>query len=261
MASAGSGPLGARLGWAYRLAWLAVALAISIGSLRAVWAFTIDDAGISYAYAKHLAEGEGPVAVVGGPWIEGYSNPLWVFLLVPVHLVGLPIAAAAKVLGALFFGLGVAAGMAWLALSEGRSWRTIGAVEAAFAIAVTLCAELAVWVPAGLENALFMALLLAMFWLDAREAEQPGAFGASGLCAFGLSITRPEAVMYAAPLVAIKLVQAWRGREPVRQARTAVLSFVVPLAVYHVGHYLVFRELVPNTYYAKPPWQGGAEYL
>jgi hypothetical protein len=245
----------------YRLVLLALVAVAGVHALSQVWHFTIDDAGISYAYARHLAEGEGPVAVVGGPWIEGYSNPLWVFLLVPVHLAGLPIAEAAKGLGALLFALGLAAGMAWLALSEGRSWRTIGAVEAAFAIAVVLCAELAVWVPAGLENALFTALLLGMFWLDAREAEHPEAFGASGLCAFALSITRPEAVMYAAPLIAIKGVQAWRGLEPARQARTAVLSFVVPLVVYHVGHYLVFHELVPNTYYAKPSWQGGSAYL
>jgi hypothetical protein len=245
----------------YRAMLLALVVGAGVHALSAVWHFTIDDAGISYAYARHLAEGEGPVAVVGGPWIEGYSNALWVFLLVVVHLVGLPIASAAKVLGAVFLGLGLAAGAAWLAISQGRSWRTIGAVEAAFAIAVVLCAELAVWVPAGLENALFMALLLGMFWLDAREAEQPEAFGASGLCAFALSITRPEGLMYAAPLVAIKLVQAWRGREPLRQARTAVLSFVAPLVVYHVAHYLVFHELVPNTYYAKPSWQGGPEYL
>lgn len=249
------------LALAYRAVLLALVAWAGVQALSQVWHFTIDDAGISYAYARHLAEGEGPVAVVGGPWIEGYSNPLWVFLLALVHLVGLPITEGAKVLGALLLALGLAAGAAWLAISEGRSWRTIGAVEAAFAIAVVLCAELAVWVPAGLENALFMALLLALFWLDAREAEHPEAFGASGLCAFALSITRPEAAMYAAPLVAIKLVQAWRGREPVRQALTAVLAFVLPLGVYHVGHYLVFHEVVPNTYYAKPPWTGGAAYL
>src|SRR5262245_31391743 len=72
-------------------------------SLRAVWAFTIDDAGISYAYAKHLAEGDGPVAVVGGPWVEGYSNPLWVLLLIPLHWLGVELPVAAKLLGALLF--------------------------------------------------------------------------------------------------------------------------------------------------------------
>jgi len=51
--------------------------------LRAVWPFTIDDARISCAHAQHLAEGRGPVAVVGGPWVEGYSNPLWSFCSCP----------------------------------------------------------------------------------------------------------------------------------------------------------------------------------
>lgn len=246
---------------AYRVALVALVGAAGAHALSQVWHFTIDDAGISYAYAKHLADGDGPVAVVGGPWIEGYSNPLWVFLLAGVHFVGLSIPVAAKLLGASLFAVGVAAGAAWLAVSEARSGRSIGAIEAGFAIGVALCAELIVWAPAGLENALFMALLLAMVWLDAREAEHPEAFGGSGLCAFALSITRPEAALYAAPLVAIKLVQAWRGREPMRQAWTAVLLFVVPLALYHVGHLLVFHELVPNTYYAKPSSGGGARYL
>jgi len=256
----------------YRLALLAVVVAASVHALSAVWHFTIDDAGISYAYAKHLADGHGPVAAIGGPWIEGYSNPLWVFLLLPTHWLGLEMGGAAKALGALLFAVGLGAGMAWLARAGSpaatpagrahvRSWRSFGAPGAGFALGAALCAELMVWVPAGLENALFSALLLGLCALDAREAENPEAFGASGLCAFALSITRPEAVMYAAPLVAIKLVQALRGREPMRRARTAVLLFVVPLALYHVGHYLVFHELVPNTYYAKPSWRGGPEYL
>ncbi|HTV21903.1 MAG TPA: hypothetical protein VMG12_24605 [Polyangiaceae bacterium] len=261
--SAGAHAWGYRrvLSIAYRVALIAVVVVAAVHALSAVWHFTIDDAGISYAYAKHLAQGEGPVAVVGGPWIEGYSNPLWVFLLVPLQLVGLPLAVAAKWLGALLFGLGLAAGIGFVARVDGRPWRAFGAPEAAFAVGVALCAELVVWVPAGLENALFSALLLGMLWLDAREAQRPEAFPLSALCAFGLAITRPEAVMYAAPLVAIKLVQALRGREPMRQARRAALLFGVPLVVYHLGHYLVFHELVPNTYYAKPSWHGGPEYL
>ena len=57
--------------------------------------------------------------------------------------------------------------------------------------------------------------------------------------------------MYAGPLFAIKLVQALRKREPWRQVITAVAFCLAPLVAYHVVHYLVFGELVPNTYYAK----------
>jgi hypothetical protein len=254
----------ARAAWGYRLLLLVPVVASASFALRSVWSFTIDDAGISYAYAKHLAEGQGPVAVVGGPWVEGYSNPLWVLLLAALHVLGLDLPVAAKWLGAASFALGLGVGCAFVALASGRRPREPGAASACFAIVFALCLELVVWVPAGLENALFGALLLGLAFLDARESETPTAFAASGLAAFALSITRPEAAMYAAPLVLVKVGRSLARREPMRQARTATLLFVVPLALYHAGHYVVFGQLVANTYWAKPPdetWDKGLEYL
>lgn len=248
----------------YRVLLLALVVGAGLWSLNAVWSFTIDDAGISYAYARHIADGHGPVAAVGGPRIEGYSNPLWVFLLVPVHWLGLPIPELAKALGAGLFAAALLAGVSYISSVERRTWRSFGAGEACFVLVSALCLEVAVWVPAGLENALFGALLLGMIALDAREHADPTAFGSSGLCAFGLSITRPEAALYVAPLLLIKLGYALLGREPMRQAKTALLSFAVPFALYHVGHFLVFGELLPNTYRAKPggsDWLRGFDYL
>lgn len=45
--------------------------------------FYIEDAGISFAYARNLAQGDGLVSYPGGERVEGYSNALWVFLLEP----------------------------------------------------------------------------------------------------------------------------------------------------------------------------------
>ena len=249
---------------AYRLLLLAAVGVLVAWALSAVWAFTIDDAGISYAYAKHIAEGLGPVATPGGPRVEGYSNPLWVFLLVPFHWLGLSIPAVAKGLGTAAFVLALLAGSATVALADGRRASALGAGEAAFAAACAAYLELVVWVPAGLENALFVLALLGMVFLDARESEDGACLPLSGLAAFALSITRPEGVLYAAPLVLLKLVGAWRRREPPRQALGAALSFVALFCLYHAAHYLVFAELVPNTYYAKPvgrSWAKGYDYL
>lgn len=248
----------------YRLLLLALGVWVGWRSLAAVWPFTIDDAGISYAYAKHLAAGDGPVAAVGGPWVEGYSNALWVFLLVPFQWLGAPLPDVAKVLGVLLFAASVAVGVGLLALNDERRFRSFGALDAGVAIAMAGCLELAVWVVAGLENALFAFLTLLLAWLDARESKAPSRIGASGLAAFALCITRPEGAMYAAPLFAIKLVQALRKREPWRQLVTAAALCFAPLVAYHIAHYFVFGELVPNTYYAKPgsrEWSRGYTYL
>lgn len=259
-----SGQLAAVL---YRLLLLSLAAWVCWRSLEAVWPFTIDDAGISYAYAKHIAAGHGPVAAVGGPWVEGYSNALWVFLLVPFEWLGLPLPVVAKVLGVILFAATLTVGAALIGLigrDDEPRWRRFGAVEAAFALALALCLEGVVWVVAGLESSLFSFLMLLLAWQDARESKTPSSIGASGLVAFALCITRPEGVMYAAPLLAIKLVQSLRQREPWRQAVSAAVFLLVPLITYQIIHYLVFSELVPNTYYAKPgsrDWSRGYAYL
>ncbi len=58
----------------------------------------IDDAGISFAYARNLVHGHGLVSQPGVPPVEGYSNFLWVLmvaLLYAARLFALPWAAKA----------------------------------------------------------------------------------------------------------------------------------------------------------------------
>ena len=52
--------------------------------------FFIEDAGISFAYARNFVDGEGFATYAGGPRVEGFSNPLWTFLIALLYAVGLP---------------------------------------------------------------------------------------------------------------------------------------------------------------------------
>src|SRR6185295_10240983 len=151
-----------------------------------------------------------------------------------------------KLLGVLAFAAANLAAFGFIAVTEGRRARAFGAVEVWLAVLGATCLELVVWVPAGLENALFAALLLGMLFLDARESQEPERWGLSGLAGFGLAITRPEGAMYAAPIVLFKLLRALGRREPRRQALGAATLFAAPLALYHLGHFLVFRHWLPN---------------
>lgn len=54
-----------------------------------LWGFTLDDAFISLQYARNLAEGRGLV-FNPGERVEGFSNPLWVFLLSALGAAGMP---------------------------------------------------------------------------------------------------------------------------------------------------------------------------
>jgi hypothetical protein len=242
---------------------LALVVAVWRHCLQAVWPFTIDDAGISYAYAKHLGEGQGPVAVVGGPWVEGYSNPLWVFVLVPFQWLGFELPQVGKVLGVLALALAALFGASAISTGAGR-WRSWGALHALFALALGCCLEIVVWTVAGLENALFWALLAGLAYGDARERQVRNARGLSGLLAFGLCITRPEGLLYVAPWVALRLVQALRRPDERRAAARALLLWLGPLLLYHALHLLVFRHWLPNTFLAKSSrwvWKDGFNYL
>lgn len=235
----------------YRVGLLGVALWLVGGALSAVWRFTIDDSGISYAYAKHLATGLGPVAAPGAPWVEGYSNALWVFLLVPFQWLSLPLAEVSKWLGVLAFGATLAAGV-WLLCKEyGRRLGT-AALAALWIVWLGTCADVVVWVVAGLENALLGALLIGLVLADRRRRERPDRFPWASLLGFGLCITRPEGIMYSAPVLALQGWDVLCGRLSWRAVRRSALWFVVPFVTYHLVHYAVFGEWVANTYYAKP---------
>lgn len=254
------------LPWSQVLPWVVATLVVvpfAYVALNSAWHFTIDDSGISFAYAKHLAEGEGFVAAVGGPRVEGYSNALWVFLLVPFSWLGLPLPAVSKGLGVLGLALTIWAG-AGLILRTRPKALDGPLLTALWALSMVVCLEVAVWTVAGLENALLSALLMGMVYFDAREHDQPSRFPLSGIAAFLLCITRPEGPAYALPLLALKGAIAWRRPNLRRQFVRAVLWFAVPLFVYHAVHFALFREFVPNTYFAKPQSKSlakGAKYL
>ncbi|HNS73548.1 MAG TPA: hypothetical protein PKI81_09100, partial [bacterium] len=64
-----------------------------------LWPATLDDAFISYRYARHLVEGHGLV-FNPGERVEGFSNLLWVLLLSPFIALGWEAETASKLIGA-----------------------------------------------------------------------------------------------------------------------------------------------------------------
>lgn len=225
-------------GWvrgAGALGVLALALVLQLPS----WSWVVEDAGISFSYARSLAEGWGPVPQVGGEVVEGYSNPLWVALLALGLWGGVDPFTLAPVLG--LVGVWTAAlAVGWRGRLAGRE-----AEGGAMALLVAGSAVLAIWAQSGLENGLFAALLgLGALGLDPRASRwlAPLAF-------LGLALTRPEGVAYGAVglLAGLALGRAtWRDR-----AVAWGLGFLAPLAAYGAMHQATFGLPLPATYYAK----------
>jgi len=223
--------------------------------------FFIEDAGISFAYARNLVNGDGLATYAGGPRVEGYSNPTWTFLIAILYAVGLPMFTTAKVLGWLFgvMTLPFVWGLTRRALpdrGDAPFHRDNLALIAPFALAINV--QFVVWNSSGLENSLFCFLLATALYRCVIELEDQRKPLSAALF-FLLCISRPEGIMYT--MVALGL-RAWhalfseeaKGRtlwERVGVVGPWLCVLLVPLVAYHAWRYWYFAWEFPNTYYAK----------
>lgn len=221
-------------------------------SLR-TWAFTTDDAYITLRYARNFLNGHGLVFNPGGARIEGFSNPLLLFVsLLPLG-AGVDPIPVIKVLSAV--SLPGALVSTWVLARRlgGGVWPSLAAVAV-----VGSFPGVVYWAYSGLETMLYLALVSGGAALLAggtagttrRQAVWGGVL--LGLAAW----TRVEGGLFAFVAAAGCAVYWVRHRHttahfwcliPITVAGIALLGF--RLAYY--GHVL------PNTYYCKSsgePW-------
>jgi hypothetical protein len=202
----------------------------------------VDDAGITFTYARNLAAGHGLVSQPGLPPVEGFSNFLWMLTLVPSFLLGLfhPVIVPKLVSLALLAGSFILLDRGLFALTGSR------AVSLVTLLLLAVCSPFVIWTVSGLENPLYAFLLCLLFWLIVRERET-GAFPlAAGAVAVGLALTRPEGILFAPLYPLLTLTKGGWSRINRYAAVFALL----------LGGFLLFRwsyfgDLYPNTFYAK----------
>jgi hypothetical protein len=215
----------------------------------------VDDAGISFAYARNLAAGHGLVSQPGAVPVEGYSNFLWVLLMAPAFLLGVfhvvwtpKILATVLTVGSFFI------------LTQMMARRLPhGPVAAMTALTlVALQPSFVIWSVSGLENPLYVFLLALLADGTARLLENSGSprrvVVLLALAAAGIVATRPEGVIYLVLPLPVLAVCAWNaGRARPWLGATVLYCGVVALTVGGlVGfRWWYFADLFPNPYYAK----------
>jgi arabinofuranosyltransferase len=228
---------------------------VTLWSMWIVRSFTVDDAFISFRYARNFARGWGLVYNQGEA-IEGYTNFLWTVLLGAGARVGLEPEHLAKVLG----GASALGTVATLYFFEARI-RPLGWAPclSPWLYASSIVATgYAVW---GLETALFAFLVVLGTLLFHREDAEPRAFPWSGVV-FGVAgLTRPEAPLY----LGILVLFAWR-RVLKRQSLIRGVLFVAPIAAHMLWRHGFYGTWLPNTLSAKTgdfnqQIEGGGRYL
>ena len=236
-----------------------------------VRAFTVDDAYISFRYARNLANGLGLV-FNAGERIEGYTNFLFTCLLGLAIKLGLDPDRTSKIIGG-------AAALGSVALTYGiasrlRTPRKVP-VLATWLLAGSL--PTAGWAVFGMETSLFVALLLLGTWLFLRERDRPEAFPWSGAALAAAGLTRPEAPMFAGLLMlflAGKTLEKGSKRSlfaPVldlfeRRNLVRAALFVGPIAAHLIFRRAYYGTWLPNTFEAKTgnlhqQIEGGLRYL
>ncbi len=221
-----------------------------------------DDAYITFRYSRFLTLGRGPYFNVG-EHVEGYTNPLFVLLMVPIIALGGEAAASigAKTIGVLCGGLSlVAAFILFLRLNGGESggkdqdgdWYWLGGVLAAGLIAVS--PSYALNSMSGLETTLFGLCITAGVLLGTIGAQR-GAWNGAGIAFAAGVLTRPEGIalfaVYWCAHVASLLVTS-RLASLKRQLFIDAAIVVVVFAGQLVFRWIAYDgEWLPNTYYAK----------
>jgi len=228
--------------------------------------WVVEDAAISFAYARHLAQGEGLVTYPGGERVEGYSNPLWTFLLAAWYLVGVDGFTSNKIMAAVFAAVTVP--LTFGIAREARPHRSDLTPVVAAAL-LTFSAQFTIWGAGGLENSLLNVLLAAALWRALVES-RTGSLPFSAVLWLGVALTRPDGLMYAAiggfwsmifRISAVRQALLDGLSDPSRlpsalwKAAWPTLAwlafFFVPFGLYQTWRYDYFAWELPNTYYAK----------
>jgi hypothetical protein len=190
---------------------------------------TLDDAYITFRYARHLAEGYGL-----GAWnhtgdrVEGYSSLLWTMLLGGAAWLGVDVRIASRMFG-------TAAALTVMAVLFRRRDDRPAVLTGVF---LALYLPFIFYAASGMEAVAFTSLVTLA--LVGPAPWQP-------IVAPLLVAMRPEGALVAAVDVG---ALAWR-RERWRWVAATAIAGGLTLVAIGVHRWLAYGALAPNTYYAK----------
>lgn len=200
----------------------------------------VDDAYISYRYARNFAEGNGLVYNIGER-VEGFSNLLWTLLIAVGLVLGWSAPDAAHALGLASGATALIAAFVYASARFDRSQRWIAAIAPALLLSWI---GFPVWTHSGLETPMFAASAAI-----ALAADVHGRIGMATVASMVATLIRPEGPLLAAVILGKNLLT---GPAPVRrQALGWGVPYAAMLAALGALRFYYYGALVPNTYYAK----------
>jgi len=254
-------------------ALLGSVVGVALFSILVALDFVKDDAYISFRYAHNVVVGEGLVFNAHDK-LEGITNFLWTVLLVPFEALGLDLFQVTEVLGsALIIGLLIVMARLASRLGGGREDGVAAALSKYWApLIIASSSSVGLWTTSGMEQPLAMILPAAGAWWLWRSwrfpdtsAARRDALIAGVLVGLGC-MTRPDIHLIGVLLALPLLLRAIRERrlDPILLCFAA--GGLLVTAPGHLGRYLYYGALMPNTFYVKTGggwlvWVKGLEAL
>jgi arabinofuranosyltransferase len=231
-------------------AWFIFRTSFEAGGRRIFCLF--DDAMISMTYARNLVEGHGLNWARQSAPVEGFSHPLWTFLMVPIN--ALPLDLRVRSLGVQLISLVLL--LVHVALVWHLVRRFYSTATARFALpAAALTAAfypLNYWSLMGMETALqaLLATGAVFLALEIVEEGRDRHLALWGLAAFAYLLRMDLLLLFAG-------IQLWvlaSGGLRRGQRGRWLAGSLLPLAAvvgYGIFRWIYFHDLLPNTYYLK----------
>jgi len=210
----------------------------------------VDDAFISFRYAKNWANGYGPVFNTGER-VEGYTNFLWMALMALAGKMGLDIVLVGKWLGMAFACAALPLTFVLARhIAQERNWPS-GLAWGPLVILVSFPGW-AYWGFSGMETPMLLCLVLGFILLACRPNASKKALPFTALLGVLAAMTRWETVLLWPVAVLAQLIDKNRPAA-YRWLRAGILALLllIGFGIYFAGRYAYYSDLLPNTFYAK----------
>ncbi len=233
--------------------WFIWRTSFEAGGVRTFSLF--DDAMISMTYARNLVEGHGLAWARYGRPVEGFTCPLWTFLMVPVHLLPIGLQKTSLVVQLLSHAILVLDVLAvrrlmlrhfsFSAGSGARSWLPAAALTAFYY-------PLDHWALQGMESGL-QALLVVLAVDLALSITSRGERREIALCAVLAAAYLVRMDMAVLVVLALGWVALHGGltRSRARSWGAGLALLGAAIGGYELFRWLYYGDLLPNTYYLK----------
>lgn len=226
-----------------------LALALLAGLVLALQrASMVDDAFISFRYARNLVEGQGLVWNAGER-VEGYTNFLWTVCLAAIFAltrIDMPWIALVLSLAAFVANVLVTARLGRLLAGPDRSLPYLPLAACLVAVQLTFCS----YATSGLETmagSLFVNLgALALF-----RADGPRGAARAGAWLILATFVRPDHGLFYAVAGATLLLEQRPWSAPRLRLLAAFAAPALAYAVYLGWKLTYYGHVLPNTFYAK----------